>query len=856
MAAVTLAGAGQLVYPLDLRALPGSRQEHTMAESLGYPSAMAFGGRVFFKERTGTKSITRVGFFAAGSNGGFFTSLRISLHNFHGSAFGPAADELAAIVMLDADTMNGWQRTDPLDTSVEVSYGQLLAVQITFQFYDAGSLVYLYSYDPGGGGESRGFPWVAERQTGSSDYTATGTLPNIVLEFTDGTFGMLDGSIPILGSASASIASTDYVGLQFRLPWAVKIDALAAMAAPQGNDETETTTLLIMQGETVLGSTEIDEAEHTAGGERLIIVPLIEEVELEADTDYIVAIRPNNNASATVNYFDLADAGHRVCIGDLNLGYLTRPGGGAWSSPTTTSIPRLGIRISAVGEGGVILLAAGGSYTVTGSPATLKVGRKLIAESGSYAVTGFAANLQAPTHRLTADGGTYSYTGAAASLLYGRKLLANSGLYVTVGWPATLRATRKLVADSGNYAVTGFAANLQHSRGLSAASGSYAVTGFAANLHRGFRLDAASGSYTTTGSSADLLAARTLLAGSGIYVHVGWPTVMTFNRRLTADGGSYDVTGFDAALAAEGVLLVEGGSYEYTGSTAALLAGRKLLAAAGEYTTTGFTATLLAGRYLAAESGSYAVTGSTAELTVENVIDCRRSSAVYVSSPWRSMIPFPDGTVGVTDRRKVAYYYCADFGYSISTDAGSYTVTGFAATLTRTYLMPAAGGSYLYTGSMANLLAARRLSVDAGSYGVTGFDATLTVARKLTAASGGYNVEGAMAALAQGYHMTAEPGSYDVVGEDAGTYRGFHLAAEPGEYDVTGEATGLLATRLLLVEPGEYTWTGEAAGLTIARKLVAAGGSYSVTGVDAALIQFRPNWTSQFNYLVDDIFEP
>ena len=34
-----------------------------------------------------------------------------------------------------------------------------------------------------------------------------------------------------------------------------------------------------------------------------------------------------------------------------------------------------------------------------------------------------------------------------------------------------------------------------------------------------------------------------------------------------------------------------------------------------------------------------------------------RSSAINVSSPWRGMLPNPDGTVGQPDRQHVAYMY-------------------------------------------------------------------------------------------------------------------------------------------------------------------------------------------------------
>lgn len=55
----------------------------------------------------------------------------------------------------------------------------------------------------------------------------------------------------------------------------------------------------------------------------------------------------------------------------------------------------------------------------------------------------------------------------------------------------------------------------------------------------------------------------------------------------------------------------------------------------------------------------------------------KRSSAIDVSSPWRSRLPFPDGSVGSDDRAHAAGYYS---GLTVSGDAAlSATGTGTAA---------------------------------------------------------------------------------------------------------------------------------------------------------------------------------
>ena len=35
----------------------------------------------------------------------------------------------------------------------------------------------------------------------------------------------------------------------------------------------------------------------------------------------------------------------------------------------------------------------------------------------------------------------------------------------------------------------------------------------------------------------------------------------------------------------------------------------------------------------------------------------KRASAIYAGSPWRTVLPVPDGTIGAGDRQAVAYLY-------------------------------------------------------------------------------------------------------------------------------------------------------------------------------------------------------
>lgn len=221
------------------------------------------------------------------------------------------------------------------------------------------------------------------------------------------------------------------------------------------------------------------------------------------------------------------------------------------------------------------LTASSGSFAVTGTAATLKVGRVLAASSGSFAATGAAATLR-KGFTLSASSGSVQITGSAASLKIGRVLQAGSGSVAVTGTAATLSisSNKTLQADSGSFSITGGAAALKISRVLPASAGSVQVNGAAASLKYNRLLSASPGSFGISGTDATLT-----------YQQVG-------SRTLVADAGSFATTGTDAVLKLTRRLPVDSGTFAFTGSTATLRLARKVIADAGEFATTGTAATL------------------------------------------------------------------------------------------------------------------------------------------------------------------------------------------------------------------------------------------------------------------------
>ena len=109
-------------------------------------------------------------------------------------------------------------------------------------------------------------------------------------------------------------------------------------------------------------------------------------------------------------------------------------------------------------------------------------------------------------------------------------------------------------------------------------------------------------------------------------------------------------------------------------------------------------------------------------------------------------------------------------GYTLTADAGAYTLAGQDATLLKTRIVTADAGSYAVAGQDASVLVGHLITADAGAYTLAGQDATLTYA-PVTPGS---------------YTLTCDAGAYVLAGQDATLLRGRVVAADAGDYALTG----------------------------------------------------------------------
>jgi hypothetical protein len=282
------------------------------------------------------------------------------------------------------------------------------------------------------------------------------------------------------------------------------------------------------------------------------------------------------------------------------------------------------------------LTASSGSFTETGSAATLKTARLLTASAASYALSGSAGTLKVT---MPASAGSFSLTGAAPSLLYKRIFTSSAGSYVLSGSAATLNKGFRLTASAASFALTGSAATFTTQRKLTAsaanytlagaavtlrvtintASGSFTLSGSAASLLKGTKLAASAGSFTLSGATAALLRGRVLAASAGAYALTGKPANLLRGIRLSASAGSFAETGASATLTKAGpasfTLTASSGAFAFSGSAASLLRLLRLTASHASYILTGFVADGVAARRLSASVGDFVIIGQDAALT-------------------------------------------------------------------------------------------------------------------------------------------------------------------------------------------------------------------------------------------------
>jgi hypothetical protein len=322
-------------------------------------------GNLFLPGRTGTKTLSAAGggsiwwlpgtvTFANGS-----TNLRVGLQDLDASGQqmrGDGTFDVYADLVGGTDTIT---TATFLETVMEtgtktLSHGDKFSISFTMTTRGGADSVLIR----GQSATVCPFPGVTGVTAGPS-YAAVAMLPSALIEFDDGTYGWINGSF--ITSTGAGFTNTsintgstpDEWGNVFRVPFPCTVDALwACVAITAAAADFE----LILYSDP-LGTPAVIEAISVEGNHaqtafaRLAEYVLTTPRDLDADTDYCVAVRPTTATSVTVVSFDVAAAAQMIVhpLGtNCTVGKRT-DNTGAFTQ-TTTQRMYAGARISALGD--------------------------------------------------------------------------------------------------------------------------------------------------------------------------------------------------------------------------------------------------------------------------------------------------------------------------------------------------------------------------------------------------------------------------------------------------------------------------------------------------------------------------
>jgi hypothetical protein len=322
-------------------------------------------GPVIWNDPTASKSIRAVGFLA-GTIANAGGTVRVSLQNVDETTMSPSrpdgTQDQTVDFLVSALTTDTWYQTGALSADRSVTYGEMLAVVIEFQSFVAGDIVNVRNPIASSS--------VATHLSGLSHYSGapawaqvTNALPNIILEFSDGTFGTLLGGFPCSAMSSENLNSTtpggDEIALKFRVP--TERSVIGGYMAVASGGTSRDFDFVLYEGTTARKTLNVisETTMVTAGTFKSFVFS--SEQDVSTGVDWYLALKPASASNNTIYTFTVANANHmQAHVGGTDWVYATRVDAGGWT-PTTTKRPLAGLLVSRLHDG-----AGGGGQRVIG----------------------------------------------------------------------------------------------------------------------------------------------------------------------------------------------------------------------------------------------------------------------------------------------------------------------------------------------------------------------------------------------------------------------------------------------------------------------------------------------------------
>lgn len=179
--------------------------------------------------------------------------------------------------------------------------------------------------------------------------------------------------------------------------------------------------------------------------------------------------------------------------------------------------------------------------------------------------------------------------------------------------------------------------------------------------------------------------------------------------------------------------------------------------------------------------------------------------------------------------------------YDSASDTYSNVVVGTESTLAGAYSLTADAGAFSLAGQEAELLKSKTVQADAGAFALAGQDAALLKSKVVNAEAGAFSLSGQDAELLKSRVVSAEAGSYALSGQDAtliytsaGAYT---LTADAGAFVIAGQDASLLLGRVVSADAGEYALSGQDAAIVYtpvgAYTISCDAGEFVISGQEA-----------------------
>lgn len=310
-----------------------------------------------------TGNLARVGFRTGTVTTG--DTMKVSFQDVSGATGDPdgVVDQFRTVAIADVDD-NVWIRTslitsDGTDggTKRAVTRGDVFAVVVEFNAFVAGNLNVAATLGViVARGPWLGSPCYADHFTAAWAKVATGA-PVLAIEYDDGTFAFIPGTLPFLTVAVGAYASNstpDEEALKFKLPASVSISGCWLFGGPGGNSGDYDVVLYDSDGTTPLRTVSIDANQVPSVSTGGVMLMFTSSVTLAADTFYRISMKPTTTNTVAL-YNATHSSAHGVAIldqssGGQNFHWSQRTDAGAWTDDTLRR-PFVGLVIDGIDDG-------------------------------------------------------------------------------------------------------------------------------------------------------------------------------------------------------------------------------------------------------------------------------------------------------------------------------------------------------------------------------------------------------------------------------------------------------------------------------------------------------------------------